>query len=227
MALQVSDLKRISIFLHLKDDELKEIQPYLIKEKFKKKQEIFSEGDASDWFYILLSGKVKLTKISSEGKEIIVELISPTDFFGGLAVLKGFPYPANAIAMEDSEIIKISKSDMLRIIDRFPSVMYEITSNLSLRVKEFHETLRNIALEKVESRIASLLIKLASKLGKKMDDGTTMIDMKLTKQDIAEMVGTTVESSIRTLSRFKKLGLLKEIDGRLIILDLKSFESII
>lgn len=225
MALQIYDLKKISIFSHLKENELKEIQPYLIKEKFKKKQEIFSEGDSSDWFYILVSGKVKLTKISSEGKEIIVELISPTDFFGGLAVLKGFPYPANAIAMEDSEIIKISKPDMLRILDLFPSIMYEITSNLSMRVKEFHETLRNVALEKVESRIASLLVKLANKLGKEMDDGSIMIDMKLTKQDIAEMVGTTVETSIRTLSRFKKLGLLKERNGKLIISDINSFES--
>lgn len=227
MALQIDDLKKIPIFSHLKENELKEIQPYLIKEKFKKKQEIFSEGDASDWFYILLSGKVKLTKISAEGKEIIVELISPTDFFGGLAVLKGFPYPANAIVMEDSEIIKISKSDMLRILDLFPSIMYEITSNLSLRVKEFHETLRSVALEKVESRIASLLVKLANKLGKELEDGSIMIDIKLTKQDIAEMVGTTVETSIRTLSRFKKIGLLKERDGKLIISDLDSLGSII
>lgn len=227
MDLRIDDLKKIPIFSNLNENELKEIQPYLINEKFKKKQEIFSEGDSSDWFYILLSGKVKLTKTSSEGKEIIVELISPMDFFGALAVLKGFPYPANAIAMEDSEIIKISKSNMLKIIDSFPNIMYEITSNLSLRVKDFHETLRSIALEKVESRIASLLVKLANKLGKKMDDGSIIINMKLTKQDIAEMVGTTVETCIRTISRFKKLGLLKEKDGKLIISDLISLKSII
>jgi CRP/FNR family transcriptional regulator len=225
MGYELSVLKKIPIFSNLVEKELREIEPYLIKERYKKKDEIFREGDPSDWFYILINGKIKITKLSLEGKEIIVELISPFDFFGGLAALKGFPYPANAIAMEDSEILKISKTDILKLIDRFPSIMYEITSNLSIRVKEFHETLKSVALEKVESRIASLLVKLANKIGKKVDN-KIVIDMKLTKQDIAEMVGTTVETSIRTISKFKKLGLLKEENGKILINDLDKLQSI-
>jgi CRP-like cAMP-binding protein len=225
MSYELSDLKKIPIFSNLNEQELKEIEPYLIREKFKKKDQIFKEGDPSNWFYILIKGKIKLTKLSLEGKEIIVELISPSDFFGGLAVLKGFAYPANAVTMEDSEILKISKVDILKLIDRFPSIMYEITSNLSIRVKEFHETLKSVALEKVESRIASLLVKLANKIGKRIDNDAVVIDMKLTKQDIAEMVGTTVETSIRTISKFKKMGILKEKEGRLVINNLDALQS--
>jgi CRP/FNR family transcriptional regulator len=223
---KLEDLKRIPIFSALNDEELKEIQSYLIRESFKKKQEIFSEGDPSDWFYILLNGKVKITKMSVDGREIIIELISPPDFFGGFAVLKGFPYPANAVAMEDSNVIKISRHNLLKVIDRFPNVMYDITANLGDRIREFHDTLKNIALERVESRIASLLLKLADKTGEKKDK-TILINMRLTKQDIAEMVGTTVETTIRIMSKFKKSGFIDDKDGKVLIKDLEALESIV
>lgn len=223
---KVDDLKRIPIFSTLNDEELKEIQPYLIKENFKKKQEIFSEGDTSEWFYILISGKVKITKMSVDGREIIIELISPPDFFGGFAVLKGFPYPANAVAMEDSHVIKISRHNLLKVIDRFPNVMYDMTANLGDRIREFHDTLKNIALERVESRIAALLLKLADKTGEEKDK-TILINMRLTKQDIAEMVGTTVETTIRVMSKFKKSGFIDDKDGKILIKNLEALESIV
>lgn len=224
---KLADLKKIPIFSNLSEIEIKEILPYLIKESFKKKEKIFSEGDPPDWFYILTDGKIKITKLSHEGKEIIIELISPIDFFGGLAVLKGFPYPANAVAMEDSEIIKISKHNLLKIIDRFPSIMHEITSNIGDRIREFHDTLKNIALERVELRIAALLLKLSDKIGDKTDNNAAIINMKLTKQDIAEMVGTTVETSIRVISKFKKSGIMAEKDGKIIIKNLDLLRSIV
>jgi CRP/FNR family transcriptional regulator len=223
---ELKDLKKIPIFSSLNDGEIKEIQPYLIEERFKKKEEIFSEGETPEWFYILLNGKVKITKLSYDGKEIIIELISPPDFFGGLAVIKGFPYPANAIAMEDVEVLKVLRHDMLRIIDRFPNVMYDITSNLGNRIKEFHDNLKSIALEKVESRIAALLLKLADKFGRKDRQGETVIDMKLTKQDIAEMVGTTGETAIRVMSKFKKSGLIDDKAGKIIIKSSESLKAI-
>lgn len=227
MSHELNNLKKISVFSNLTDNEMKEIQPYLIKESFRKKHEIFSEGDPPDWFYILAKGKVKITKLSHDGREIIIELISPPDFFGGFAVLKGFPYPANAIAMESSEILKISRHNLLKIIDRFPNVMYDITANLGDRIREFHDTLKNIALERVESRIAALLLKLADKAGEKKADKTAVINMRLTKQDIAEMVGTTVETAIRVMSKFKKSGYISEKEGRIVIEDLKALESIL
>ena len=92
--------------------------------KFRKKRAYFLRGDPSDWLYIVTKGKVKITKLSQSGRELILEIISPMDFFGGVAVMRGFPYPANAIAMEDSEALKISRSNLMRILDRFPNLMY-------------------------------------------------------------------------------------------------------
>ena len=210
------DLSKISIFSTLSAPELKELVPYLISTSVRKKDVIFSEGDPSEWFYVVTEGKVKITKLSQDGKEIILEVIHPMDFFGGLAVIRGFPYPANAVAMEDTKLLKISRSNLMRVLDRFPNLMYCMAQQVGDRMKESHETLKNIALERVEARIASLLLKLSDKTGHKTADGV-VIDMKLTKQDIAEMVGTTVETSIRTMSKLKKTGVVAEKEGKIVI----------
>jgi CRP/FNR family transcriptional regulator len=217
-------LKSVSLFKDLSDAEFKELEPYLATVPVKKKETIFSEGEPPEWFYLVLSGKVKITKLSHEGKEIILEVISPTDIFGGVAVIKGFPYPANAVAMEDSEVLKISRKNLMRLVDRFPNLMYCMAMQMGDRMKSSHDSLKNIALERVEARIAALLLKLAGKVGVETKNGT-VIDMRLTKQDVADMVGTTVETSIRTFSKFKKQDLLAEIDGKIVIKDKESLAA--
>jgi CRP/FNR family transcriptional regulator len=219
------DLKKVSIFNTLAADDLKEIANYLTPGTYSKKEFIFSEGDPSEWLYIVKKGKVKITKLSNEGKELIIEIIPPNEMFGGIAVVRGFPYPANAVAMEDSEVLKMSRKNLLSIMDRFPNLMYCMAMNIGDRIKGTHETLKNIALEKVEARIASLLIKLSEKSGEKSAEGL-VINMKLTKQDIAEMVGTTVETSIRTMSKLTKAGLVAAKSGKIIIRDLEKLKSL-
>ncbi len=220
------DLKKISLFNALSPQEEKEVFRYLSGETFRKKETIFSEGDPSDWFYIVKKGKVKITKISQEGKEIILEVIPPMEFFGGIAVVRGFPYPANAVAMEDTEVLKLSRKDLLSLMDRFPGLMYCLAMNIGDRIKGSHETLKSIALEKVEARIASLLVKLCDKAGEAVPGGT-QINMKLTKQDIAEMVGTTVETSIRTMSKLTKAGIVSAKAGKIVIRDLDKLKSLV
>lgn len=217
-------LEELSLFSTLDKSEIKEIAHYFVSESYAKKEAIFSEGDPSDWFFIVETGKVKITKLSQEGKEIILEIIPPMQFFGGVAVVRGFPYPANAVASEPSQILKISRANLLKVLDRFPIVMFGIVQSLGDRIKDFHESTKNIALEKVSSRIASLLIKLSEQSGRQTPDGL-MIEMKLTKQDIADMVGTTVETSIRTMSKFKKNGLLTEKAGKVCIKNLPGLQT--
>lgn len=219
------DIRQVPLFNTLTPADAKEVAPYVMAAQYKKKETIFSEGDPSEWFYIVTKGKVKITKLSQEGKELILEIVQPIDFFGGIAVVRGFPYPANAVAMEDSEVVKLSRKHLLSIMDRFPNLMYCMAVNIGDRIKGSHETLKSIALEKVESRIASLLIKLSDKAGEQTADGI-MITMKLTKQDIAEMVGTTVETSIRTMSKLTKAGLVASKAGKIVIKDLNRLKSL-
>jgi len=221
----MTNLKKIDLFKNLTDEELKELGRYVTTTMFRKKDDIFTEGDAPEWFYIVLTGKVKVTKISHDGKEIILEIISPFDIFGGVAVLRNFPYPANAVAMEDSEILKISRKNLMRLVDRFPNLMFCIALQLGDRMKSSFDSLKNIALERVEARIAALLLKLGNKVGIETKEGL-LIDMRLTKQDVADMVGTTVETSIRTFSKFKKEGLVTDSDGKVIIKDLERLATL-
>jgi CRP/FNR family transcriptional regulator len=127
--------------------------------------------------------------------------------------------------MEDTEVLKISRKNLMNLMDRFPALMYCMATNIGDRIKGSHETLKSIALEKVESRIASLLIKLADKAGEKTSEGLE-INMKLTKQDVAEMVGTTVETSIRTMSKLSKQGVISSKGGKIIIRDLEKLRSL-
>ncbi len=219
--------RNLSLFKDLSDAEFRELAPYLAGGSYRKREAVFSEGEPPEWLYLVLSGKVKITRLSHDGKEIILEVISPGDIFGGVAVIRGFPYPANAVAMEATEVLKVSRKNLMRIVDRFPNVMYCMALQLGDRMKSSHDSLKNIALERVEARIAALLLKLARKVGVKRKDGI-LIDMRLTKQDVADMVGTTVETSIRTFSKFKKQELIAETGGKFLIRDkdgLASFSS--
>ncbi len=224
MELNIETLSKIKLFQSLSSDDLKEILPLIKGESFPRKTGIFSEGDTPDWFFIVLEGKVKITKISHDGKEIILEIIKNYEPFGAIAVLNAFPYPANASAMEDSVILRLSRTDLMRILDRFPGLMQAMMHELGSRIKDSHEAMKSIALEKVGSRIAALLLKLSQQMGEDIPEGRR-ITIRLTKQDIAEMVGTTVETSIRTMSRFKKMGVIDEKDGRIVITDPSALES--
>jgi len=122
-------------------------------------------------------------------------------------------------------LLKISRKNLMRLVDRFPNLMYCIALQLGDRMKSSYDTLKNIALERVEARIAALLLKLSNKVGVETDKGL-LIDMRLTKQDVADMVGTTVETSIRTFSKFKKQGLLTDSNGKIIIKDREGLMSL-
>jgi len=222
-----AEVKKMSLFSALSGKELGEIVRCIVIRSFRKKVTIFSEGEHSGCFFVLSSGKVKITKMSLEGKEMIIELISPGDFFGVFAVLKEFPYPASATAMTDSRVLCISRKDLLRIIERFPNIMFQITAQLSERVREFPDMLKNIALERVESRIASLLLKLAEKTGSKIASGEIELDLRLTRQDISEMVGATVETAIRVMSRFRKAGIIRYNGGIIVVRDKKALTDIV
>ncbi|MDA8387594.1 MAG: Crp/Fnr family transcriptional regulator [Nitrospiraceae bacterium] len=219
-------LDKISIFSALTRREAESIAPFFRRERKRKKDVIFTEGDPSRWFYAVLEGKVKITKLSQEGKEIIIEVVGPGEVFGGIAAIRGLPYPANALAMEDCLLLKTSREDLLGILGRFPAVNMSVFQELGERLERSHESMKQIALENVLSRVASLLSNIAGKSGKETPEGT-MIELKLTRQEIAEMVGTTVETSIRTMSRLKKTGIIAEKDGGILIRDMGRLKDLI
>ncbi len=212
----IDNLKKSEIFSSLKDEELEKIGALFESIKYKNNETIFIEGDPSDKFYLVAEGSVKILKHSMMGKDIILEVISPGDIFGGVAVLDKKPFPATAQAMEQTTVIRISRQNLLRIMEEYPILKLEIVKYFSDKLRDAHEMLKNIATERVEKRIAALLLKLSEKVG--IEEGDyRKIDFPLTRQEIAEMVGTTVETCIRTMSKFQKKGMIKSSNSRILI----------
>lgn len=212
----IETLNKSIIFSSLKDDELKKISAYFEEISVKSNETIFSEGDPSDYLYLLSEGNVKIIKHTVMGKDIILEVMSAGDIFGGVAVLDNKPYPATAQVMKAAKLIKIRRPDLMKVMNSYPDLKLEIVRYFSDKLRDSHEMLKNIATERVERRIASLLLKLAEKAVVDAE-GYKQLDFPLTRQEISEMVGTTVETCIRTMSKFQKSGMIRTTDGSIAI----------
>lgn len=207
-------LRRSELFSSLNEGELRNISKFFEQTEYRNNETIFSEGDPSDKFYIVAEGSVKILKHTAMGKDIILEIMSPGDIFGGVAVLDRKPFPASAQAMESTTVIWIRRQNLLTVMEEYPALKLEIVRYFSDKLRDAHEMLKNIATERVEKRVASLLLRLSEKVGVE-SRGFRKIDFPLTRQEIAEMVGTTVETCIRTMSKFQKRGLVKSSNGRI------------
>lgn len=212
----IETLKKSLTFSCLSDTELKLVSRFFETLNYKNNAHVFMEGDPSDWFYIVANGEVKILKHTLAGKDIILEIMSPGDMFGGVAVLDKKPFPATAQAMEQTTVIRISRQNLLGIMEKYPILKLETVKYFSDRLRDAHETLKNIATERTERRIASLLLKLSKKAGGEEAD-YKKIGFPLTRQEISEMVGTTVETCIRIMSKFQKQGMVKSSGGKILI----------
>lgn len=219
-------IKGIPIFSSLTEKELREIEPLFIEEAIKKDEYIFWEGDPSNWLYVVAEGKVRILKQSVSGKDIILEIISSGDLFGGVAVLDKRPYPASAQAMENSRILKLSRANILKIIDRYATVTLDTVAYMGKRLRDAHDMMRSLAAERVEKRIAAILLRLAEKIGIK-EQGGIRLDLNLTRLDLAEMAGTTVETAIRVMSKFSKEGLVAAHTKKIVITDKEGLASLL
>ncbi len=217
-------LQQIDLFRDLKKEDLEILNKNAKIMKFKKNDSIFNEGDKPEYLYIVLIGKIKISKIGKDGREIILEIVNEKDIFGALAVIKGIPYPANAIVIENCEVLSIPSKIFLSIIKNYPQLEAKIMHHVVMRLKSGIESLKNTALENADSRIAYQLLKLAQKYGKYTPHGV-LIDLRITKKLLAEMTGTTVETTFRTINKLKKEGYISELDHKILIKDIRALES--
>ena len=156
---------------------------------------------------------------------MIMAVMSAGDVIGEVAVFDGGPYPATAQGMGNGTILKISRRDFISLFKKYPSVALEIIGDLGRKLRGAMNVARELRGERVEGRIAMVLLKLARKLGTPVDGGVDL-SIHFTRQDIADMVGSTIETTIRVISRFKKEGIVRDSKGKM-TLDVKRLESIL
>lgn len=190
-------------------EELKKLSNDRRIKTFKKKEMIFSEGNSPNFLYFLSKGKVKTFKSHEYGKEFITNLYKDGDFFGYIALLEDLPFVENAESLEDSEILLIPKDDFYSLIYNNAAVMKKFIKMLSDNVIEKENQLVNLAYSSVRKRVANALVTLYDRYNQNPDG---KFNISISREDLANIVGTATESLIRTLSDFKEEKLI-EIKG--------------
>jgi CRP-like cAMP-binding protein len=218
-------LKKSSFFSSVSEATQKEISRLFNEEKYQRDDYVFFEGDNAEWFHIVKEGKVKLVKHSDSGKDVILQIFAPGDMFGEVSLFDHKPYGASAQAMEPSTILKLSRKDFFLFFGRHPFVATEMIMELGWQLREAQTTIKSLAVDRVEQRIATILLKLADKLGTR-EGGGIMLNLSLTRQDLADMAGTTVETTIRVMSRFTKSKIVKPVSGKILILNAQGLRLI-
>jgi CRP/FNR family transcriptional regulator len=217
-------LARVSLFGDLSASQLAEIAVHFREERFDPDAYIFREGDPSARFWAVSLGQVKIVKYGEGGKEIVVEVIPPGEVFGGGTML--IPQqPATAQALSEVVALSLPVDDYKRLLLQYPAVALQVIEMLGARMQGIIR-MRAMAGQRVDRRVAHILLKLADKFGERHETGV-LIRASLTRQDIAELSDTTVETAIRVMSRLSKEGIVKTLrGGYVVILDREALQRL-
>ena len=217
-------LKQCPLFAGLKEEDLKRIRGIALLKRVGKKEVLFSDGEEAKGFYVILSGKVKLYKISPEGKEQILHMVSAPDAFAEAALFLEGSYPAFAEALADSQLLFFPKRDFIHLIERNPRLSINMIVSLSYFLRKFTSLIEELSLKEVSSRVAKYLMDLSLKSAK---DGKNPkeVDLDLSKTQLASKLGTISETLSRTLSKMKAKGVINVKKNKILILNRKLLEE--
>jgi CRP/FNR family transcriptional regulator, nitrogen oxide reductase regulator len=177
----------------------------------------FHQGDRATVLYVLTQGRVKFTQVTPEGHQVLVRAIGPGEMFGAVAALGDTYYVASAQATGDCAALGWESEVISGLMERFPRLALNALRFLAGRVQEFQDRYRELATERVERRVAHALVRLARQIGREVEGGV-LIDLSLSRQDIAEMTGTTLFTASRILSGWEQRGLIEGGRERVLIL---------
>ncbi len=170
---------------------------------------LFRQGEAASLFYLLQHGRVRLVQHTPEGRDVTLATFSEGDLIGLIVALSGDPYPATAEALERSEVLALHGAAMWEIMSQHAPLAVRVVRMLAARLHEAHERIRELSAERVQQRLARSLVRLAHKVGVQQADGSIYLNIRLSRQDLAQMNGTTLETVSRTLTAWQRQGLLE------------------
>lgn len=204
--------RKDSLFTDLPQGDLRELSSYKTCNVYQKGQVIFYEGNAPMGLYCINKGKIKVYKMGRLGKEQIVRLAKPGDLIGYRALIGEDEYTATAEALEDSVICFIDKKSFQRVVDADPGIPAKIMRNLCAELRDAENFIQSMAQKSVRERLAEVILILKKKYGTDPDD-SALLAVSLTREDIANLTGTAIETAIRLLSDLKEEGLIA-FEGR-------------
>jgi CRP-like cAMP-binding protein len=186
---------------------------------------VFAEDDPSSHFYVVVSGRVKVFKSTPAGKDVILEIFGPGDPLGAVAVYECRPFPASAVALEETTCIQIPRDEFFRLLEHHPSLCRGLLLGLTHRLVELTSRIAELSGGRIEPRFARLFLRMADHIGEPRQDGV-FIPMALSRQDLADMTGTTIETAIRIMSRWSKHDTVRTVKGGFVMVNRHELEVI-
>ena len=210
-------LRSASVFRKLSPEDRERVARVARVVPYPRGATIFGEGDPSDHFYVVTNGRVKVYKSTPAGKDVILEIFTAGDPLGAVAVYEGLPFPASAVALDPTTCVLIPRGDFFTLIEQHPSLVRGLLLGLTQRLVELTTRLTDLTGGRVEPRFARLFLKMAQESGQAAPGGT-FIRLTLSRQELADLTGTTIETAIRIMSRWGKQDIVRtEKDGFLVV----------
>ena len=218
-------LRNVPIFSDLKDGDLDIIAEKMVSRTYEKSQMILLEESQGETFFIIVSGAVKVTRVSDDGREVILAILGESDFFGEMSLLDGEGRSANIVANENAEVLTLSRSDFLDCLETYPKIAISLLEELVIRLRKSDQHIESLSLSDSEHRIAITIIRFADELGT-IKNGQVRIKNLPYQQDIANMAGTSRETVSRTLKILEDKKLLQKDGKDLIIFNFDEFRQL-
>jgi CRP/FNR family transcriptional regulator/CRP/FNR family cyclic AMP-dependent transcriptional regulator len=216
-------LHKVPLFSGLSDKALERLASATSRKSYTKDTPVVEENELGDSLYMILTGKVKVTNIGPDGKEVILSVLSTGEFFGEMSLLDQEPRSANVVTMEKTEMMLLRRKEFLNLLETNQEILSKLLGVLSGRLRHANAQIRSLALLDVLGRIARLLLDTARKEGRRLLDGSTVF-RRPTHQEIASMVGTSRETVSRMIGDLSRDGFIK-ISGKDIIIKEKMEEA--
>jgi CRP-like cAMP-binding protein len=198
---------RLPFFRHLSPEAIVVISALFEDRDVAAEQAIYFEGDPGGHLYLVALGKVKLIRHASSGREVLLDILGGGEYFGNLSSINHKNYAETAVAQTDGCLLQISAQDFEKVLIRYPDVTMKVLKAVGQRLEESQEVIKQLSAYTVDQRIAATLVRLAHKLGEQKQKGV-LIQLPFSRQDLAAMTGTTVETVSRVMSRFAEQGII-------------------
>lgn len=195
-----------------------------MERRLAKKATLFGEGDRADGFYLILTGSVKVFKISPDGKEHILHIFGPGEPVGEVPVFSGKEFPAFAETLKKSDFLYFPRSRFLDLASRHPQILLNMLATLSMRLRKFTQKIEQLSLKEVASRLSEALLEMA---GESSGEGEEQVArLRVTKAQLASQLGTTPETLSRTFQKMTRLGLIRVESRRVELLDRRGLQGL-
>jgi CRP/FNR family transcriptional regulator len=217
-------LRQCTLFEGIPEQHLTALRGIATKRRLPKNGALFGEGDRAEGFYLILSGRVKVFKISPDGKEHILHIFGPGEPVGEVPVFSGKEFPAFAETLQKSDLLYFPRSRFLDLAASQPQILMNMLGTLSMRLRKFTQKIEQLSLKEVASRLSEVLLEMAGEAS--LGEEGEAVELRFTKGQLASQLGTTPETLSRTFQKMTRLGLIRVDKKRVELLNRQGLQGL-